>query len=82
MRMEKTYPAYFGTYDRFDEIREYVDRYREPVPGRPQRHAPVQQPGPLHAHRDDGGGQHRRRCQGQEHLWAVNTETEHHEEKN
>jgi protoporphyrinogen oxidase len=27
LRMEKTYPAYFGTYDRFDEIRRHVDRY-------------------------------------------------------
>ena len=27
LRMEKTYPAYFGTYDRFSEIREHVDRY-------------------------------------------------------
>jgi protoporphyrinogen oxidase len=27
LRMEKTYPAYFGTYERFAEIREYVDRY-------------------------------------------------------
>jgi protoporphyrinogen oxidase len=27
IRMEKTYPAYFGSYDRFDEIREYVDRF-------------------------------------------------------
>jgi protoporphyrinogen oxidase len=27
LRMEKTYPAYFGTYNRFAEIREYVDRY-------------------------------------------------------
>jgi len=25
LRMEKTYPAYFGTYDRFDVIRNYVD---------------------------------------------------------
>jgi hypothetical protein len=23
----KTYPAYFGTYDRFDEIVHYMDRY-------------------------------------------------------
>jgi len=23
--MEKTYPAYFGAYDRFDEIRQFVD---------------------------------------------------------
>jgi len=27
IRMEKTYPAYFGTYDRFDEVRKYIDRY-------------------------------------------------------
>jgi protoporphyrinogen oxidase len=27
LRMEKTYPAYFGTYGRFAEIREYVDQY-------------------------------------------------------
>jgi protoporphyrinogen oxidase len=27
MRMQKTYPAYFGTYDRFDEIRGYVDQF-------------------------------------------------------
>jgi protoporphyrinogen oxidase len=25
VRMPKTYPAYFGTYDRFDEIREFTD---------------------------------------------------------
>src|SRR5262249_26050255 len=28
LRMEKTYPAYFGTYHRFAEIRDYVDRYQ------------------------------------------------------
>src|SRR5271157_1640367 len=27
LRMEKTYPAYFGTYERFAEIRRHVDRY-------------------------------------------------------
>ncbi len=27
LRMEKTYPAYFGTYGRFAEIRAHVDRY-------------------------------------------------------
>ena len=25
LRMAKTYPAYFGTFDRFDELRDYVD---------------------------------------------------------
>ncbi len=27
IRMAKTYPAYFGTYDRFDEVRRFVDRF-------------------------------------------------------
>ena len=27
LRMEKTYPAYFGTYERFDEVREYLDGF-------------------------------------------------------
>ena len=27
LRIEKTYPAYFGTYDRFDEIRKYIDQF-------------------------------------------------------
>ena len=26
-RVPKTYPAYFGTYDRFDELRRYVDQF-------------------------------------------------------
>ena len=34
IRMEKTYPAYFGAYDRFDEIRQYRGWLRESVPGR------------------------------------------------
>jgi UDP-galactopyranose mutase len=25
--MEKAYPAYFGTYDQFEEIREYADQF-------------------------------------------------------
>ena len=27
IRMPKTYPAYFGTYSRFDELREYLDKF-------------------------------------------------------
>jgi len=27
IRMPKTYPAYFGTYDRFEEVRKYVDGF-------------------------------------------------------
>jgi protoporphyrinogen oxidase len=27
IRMPKTYPAYFGTYDRFEEVRQYIDGF-------------------------------------------------------
>ncbi len=27
IRMPKTYPAYFGTYDRFGELRDYVNQF-------------------------------------------------------
>jgi protoporphyrinogen oxidase len=27
VRVPKAYPAYFGTYERFDEIRRFTDRY-------------------------------------------------------
>ncbi|HEY4086983.1 MAG TPA: hypothetical protein VGM43_13640 [Bryobacteraceae bacterium] len=27
VRMPKTYPAYFGTYNRFDQVRDYVNRF-------------------------------------------------------
>jgi len=27
VRMPKTYPAYFGSYDRFDELRAYIDGF-------------------------------------------------------
>ena len=28
IRVQKTYPAYFGTYDKFDDVREFTDRFR------------------------------------------------------
>jgi hypothetical protein len=28
VRVPKTYPAYFGTYDRFHVLREFLDRYQ------------------------------------------------------
>ena len=61
IRMPKTYPAYFGTYDRFDEVRRLRRSLRESLPAGPQRHAPLQQPGPFDAHGHGGGRQYRRR---------------------
>jgi protoporphyrinogen oxidase len=81
LRMEKTYPAYFGTYNRFSEIREYVDRYTNLfLIGRNGMHrynnqdhsmltAMMVVDGIIAGHVDRAA------------LWEVNTETDYHEEK-
>lgn len=28
IKMEKTYPGYWGSYEHFDEIREYIDQFK------------------------------------------------------
>jgi protoporphyrinogen oxidase len=81
LRMEKTYPAYFGTYDRFAEIREHVDRYRNLfLIGRNGMHRYNNQDhsmltammavDDIIAGKSDKTG-----------LWEVNTELDYHEEK-
>jgi protoporphyrinogen oxidase len=81
LRMEKTYPAYFGTYGRFAEIRQHVDRYENLyLIGRNGMHRYNNQDhsmltamtavDDIVAGRTDKSG-----------LWEVNTETEYHEEK-
>ncbi len=81
LRMEKTYPAYFGTYDRFGEIREFVDRYENLyLIGRNGMHRYNNQDHSMLtammavdniiAGRTDKAA-----------LWQVNTEMDYHEEK-
>ena len=81
LRMEKTYPAYFGTYDRFAEIRQHVDRYGNLfLVGRNGMHRYNNQDHSMLtammavdniiAGRTDKSG-----------LWDVNTEMDYHEEK-
>ncbi|HLJ77952.1 MAG TPA: NAD(P)/FAD-dependent oxidoreductase [Acidobacteriaceae bacterium] len=81
VRVPKTYPAYFGTYDRFDEIVRYVDGFENLfLVGRNGMHkynnqdhsmltamAAVDQ---IVAGRIDKSA-----------LWQINTEQEYHEEK-
>jgi protoporphyrinogen oxidase len=81
LRMEKTYPAYFGTYDRFAEIRAHVDRYENLfLIGRNGMHrynnqdhsmltAMMAVDGIVSGHTDRNA------------LWEVNTEMEYHEDK-
>ena len=81
IRMPKTYPAYFGTYERFDELREYVDSFENLfLVGRNGMHKYNNQDHSMLtamtavdnilAGRMDKGN-----------LWAVNTEMEYHEER-
>ncbi len=80
LRMEKTYPAYFGTYDRFGEVREYVDRYENLyLIGRNGMHRYNNQDHSMLTAMmavDDiiAGNTDKTR------LWQVNTEADYHEE--
>jgi protoporphyrinogen oxidase len=81
LRMAKTYPAYFGTYERFSEIREYVDRYSNLfLIGRNGMHRYNNQDHSMltamMAVDDILAGKTDKTA-----LWEVNTETDYHEEK-
>ena len=81
LRMPKTYPAYFGTYDRFAEIRQHIDRYENLfLVGRNGMHRYNNQDHSMltamiaveniKAGRID-----------KSNLWDVNTELDYHEQK-
>jgi protoporphyrinogen oxidase len=81
LRMEKTYPAYFGTYYRFAEIREHVDRYKNLfLVGRNGMHRYNNQDHSMltamMAVDDIIAGKTDKNA-----LWEVNTEMDYHEQK-
>ncbi|MGD0443258.1 MAG: NAD(P)/FAD-dependent oxidoreductase [Edaphobacter sp.] len=81
VRVPKTYPAYFGTYDRFQELREFTDGFENLfLVGRNGMHkynnqdhsmltAMTAVDGIVAGHVDKSA------------LWNINTEQEYHEEK-
>lgn len=81
VRVPKTYPAYFGTYERFEELREFVDKFENLfLVGRNGMHkynnqdhsmltAMTAVDGILAGNVDKAA------------LWGINTEQEYHEEK-
>jgi protoporphyrinogen oxidase len=81
VRVPKTYPAYFGTYERFDELREFTDKFENLfLVGRNGMHKYNNQDhsmltamtvvdGLVEGHVDKAS------------LWSINTEQEYHEEK-
>jgi protoporphyrinogen oxidase len=80
-RVPKTYPAYFGTYNRFDELRSWLDRFDNLfLIGRNGMHKYNNQDhsmltamtvvdGLAQGHVDKAA------------VWSINTEQEYHEEK-
>ena len=81
LRMDKTYPAYFGSYDRFPEIRSYVDLFENLfLIGRNGMHKYNNQDHSMLtamvAVDNIASG-----STDKENIWSVNTEQEYHEEK-
>jgi hypothetical protein len=81
IRMEKTYPAYFGTYDRFHVIRDFVDRYQNLfLVGRNGMHKYNNQDHSMLTAMTavDNIVEGRR---DKANIWAVNTEMDYHESR-
>ncbi|HDY87492.1 MAG TPA: hypothetical protein ENH82_05160, partial [bacterium] len=82
IRIEKAYPAYFGSYDRFDIIKNYVNNIENLfLIGRNGQHRYNNQDhsmltAMLSVENIISG------IKGKENIWAVNTEGDYHEEKN
>jgi protoporphyrinogen oxidase len=81
VRVPKTYPAYFGTYDRFDELREWVDGIENLfLVGRNGMHKYNNQDHSMltaMAVVDGLAAGHVDKAS----VWSINTEQEYHEEK-
>jgi protoporphyrinogen oxidase len=80
-RVPKTYPAYFGTYERFDEIVAYMERFENLyLVGRNGMHRYNNQDHSMLtamvAVDNIANGVH-----SKQNLWEINTEQEYHEEK-
>ena len=81
IRMPKTYPAYFGSYDRFPQLVEWVDGFENLfLIGRNGMHKYNNQDHSMltamTAVDNILAG-----VRSRENLWALNTESEYHEEK-
>jgi protoporphyrinogen oxidase len=81
IHMPKTYPGYFGTYDRFDHLRQWLDRFENLfLVGRNGMHKYNNQDHSMLtamvAVENIVNG-----TTSKDNLWAINTETDYHEEK-
>lgn len=80
LRMEKTYPAYFGTYQRFEEVRQFTDKFDNLyLIGRNGMHkynnSDHSMLTAMVAVDNICAG-----VSGKANIWSINTEEEYHEE--
>lgn len=81
LRMPKTYPAYFGTYQRFGEVREFVDRFENLfLIGRNGMHRYNNQDHSMLTAMSAVDNILAGRVD-KANLWEINTEMEYHESK-
>ncbi len=81
IRVPKTYPAYFGAYERFDELREYLDEFPNLfLVGRNGMHKYNNQDHSMLTAMTAVDNILIGRVD-KENIWAVNTEMEYHEER-
>ncbi len=81
VRVPKTYPAYFGTYDRFDVIQKFTDQFENLfLVGRNGMHKYNNQDHSMLTAMA-AAENIMNNVADKSNLWAVNTEQEYHEEK-
>lgn len=81
VRVPKTYPAYFGTYDRFDELRQFTDSFENLfLVGRNGMHKYNNQDHSMLTAMAVVDGLVAGKVD-KSALWEINTEQEYHEEK-
>ena len=81
IKMPKTYPAYFGAYSRFDEVREYLDKVENLfLVGRNGMHRYNNQDHSMLTAMEAVTNILTGR-KDKSNIWEVNTESEYHEEK-
>ena len=81
VRVPKAYPAYFGSYDRMPELREFLDGFANLYPvGRNgmhrynnQDHSMLSAKAAVDCILDP--------CKDRKKIWEINTEGDYHEEK-
>ncbi len=82
VRVPKTYPAYFGTYSRFDELKTYTDSFENLfLVGRNGMHKYNNQDHSMLTAMTVVDGLAAGGVVNKAALWEINTEQEYHEEK-